>query len=220
LERTIVTNNGVQKLYQLFEEADETWRDVYQAPGLEGVPITAEVPREENSVNAVRRHLLRHGAVAAALQDDETLAAAIATEAPVVRRAAHTGWRNGNTAFVSHRHVTGTSAEGTTVPPKSPLGRSDEQLKICGTLLGWQNTVLSARHSTPMIVSLSATFAAPLLGLVSRASFALVLYGSESFRKIDSTTGSGVSAWVRARKGLALPGCDTRRTLGRRARFQ
>src|SRR4051794_27393347 len=54
-------NETVRKIHQLYDEREQVWFDVYEAPGVEGRPITAEVPREDQHPNAVRRHLLRKG---------------------------------------------------------------------------------------------------------------------------------------------------------------
>src|SRR3954471_7432740 len=115
-------NETVSKTHQLYDEVKQEWFDAYKAPGIEGWPITAEVPREVQQPNAVRGYLLSKGAEATSVEDAKLLTAAIASDAPVVRRAARTGWREGNRLFVSHRHVAGTPATGTVLPPACAAG--------------------------------------------------------------------------------------------------
>lgn len=185
----------VCKLYQLFDEEKQIWFDVYLAPGIEGSPIIAEVPREISQPKAVCAYLLSRGAETAAIEDAEALAAAIATDAPVVRRATRAGWRDGHKVFVSHRCVVPQAAERTILPPNIPLVGSAGQLQICGKLKDWQDLVAVARHSTPMIMALCATFAAPLLALLHRPSFALVLFGpskvGKSFAQLVAASAMG-----------------------------
>ena len=50
------------KTYQLLDESEQVWFDIYTAPGIGGNTVTVEVPRESQDQNTVRRHLLRHGA--------------------------------------------------------------------------------------------------------------------------------------------------------------
>ena len=178
-----MTITSVRKIYQLFDEEKQIWFDVYEAPGIEGCAITAEVPREVLQPRAVCAFLLSKGAEAASVEDAVALAAAIATEAPVVRRAARTGWRDGHNAFVSHRFVAPEVAEHAVLPPHCPLVGATGQLKVCGTLEGWQELIAVAQHSTAMIVALCATFAAPLVALLHRPSFALALFGPSKIGK-------------------------------------
>ena len=167
----------MRKINQLYDEGQQVWIDVYEAPGVDGQTIIAEVPREVRQPNAVRQYLLRKGAAAAVVEDAARLAAAIAMEAPVVRRAARTGWRDGNTAFVSHRFVAPEATEGAIIPPECPLVGAPGQSGVRGSLEAWRDLVGMARHSTAMIVALLAAFAAPLLTLLNRPSFSLVFFG-------------------------------------------
>ena len=172
-----MTTKRIRKINQLYDEGQQVWFDVYEAAGVEGQTITAEVPREVRQPNAVRQYLLRKGAAAAIVEDSATLAAAIATEAPVVRRTARTGWRDGNAAFVSHRFVSPEALEDAIISPESPLIGAPGQSGVHGSLAEWRDLVGMARHSTAMMVALVAAFAAPLLTLLNRPSFALVLFG-------------------------------------------
>ncbi len=170
-----MTADVVEKLNQLFDETNQAWFDVYRSPGVEGQPVTATVPREDRQVEKVRGHLLRSGATLPCLDSREQLAATVAVEAPVVRRAAHMGWREKGSVFVTHRHVAGNANGGKVVPPESTLtGVAGEKR---GTLKGWRDLVRSARYSTAMTISLCAVFAAPLLSPLNAPSFALVLVG-------------------------------------------
>lgn len=174
---------SVQKLHQLFDESRQLWFDTYEAPGIEGRPIRAEVPREVQQPKAVAAHLLSKGAQTASVWDAKAMEAAIATEAPVIRRAARMGWRDDNQTFISHRFVAPEAAEREYVLPDLPPDGAAGQLRICGTLKGWQELVTVARHSTAMTVVLCATFAAPLVSLLHRPSFALVLFGPSKIGK-------------------------------------
>lgn len=185
----------VRKLYQLFDEEKQLWFDIYEAPGIEGRLITAEVPREVSTLKAVQGCLLSKGAEVQAAVNAEALAVAIATDALVVRRAARTGWRNNNQAFVSHRFVAPEAAESTLLSPNCPLVGAAGQLRVCGTLESWRGLVGVARHSTAMTLALCATFAAPLLALLHRPSFALVLFGpskvGKSFTQLVAASAMG-----------------------------
>ncbi|MBB2963516.1 DUF927 domain-containing protein [Methylobacterium sp. R2-1] len=178
-----MTTESVRKIYQLYDEGKQIWYDVYESPGIEGRPITVEVPREVQQPNAVRAYLLSKGAATAAVEDRTKLTAAIATNAPVVRRAANTGWRDGNTNFVSHRFVAPETVEGSIIPPECRLVGASGQLTTAGATEGWGDLVRVAQHSTAMTVALAAVFAAPLLALLNRPSFALVLFGPSRIGK-------------------------------------
>ncbi|MCJ2127573.1 DUF927 domain-containing protein [Methylobacterium sp. E-045] len=159
------------------------WVDIYEAPGIEEKPIQAEVPREDQSPNAVRRHLLRKGAQLASVEDPQALAAAIAAEAPVLRRAAHMGWRDDDDTFVSHRFVSPAEMDVSIIPPECPMVGAAGQLQIRGTLEIWQGLVAVSQYSTTLVVALCAVFAAPLLALLRRPSFALVFFGPSRIGK-------------------------------------
>ena len=190
-----MTTTTVCKLYRLFDEEKVLWFDVYEAPGIEGRQITAEVPRENTAPRAVSAALISKGAEVGAVADTVALAAAIETEAPVVRRAARTGWRDDDQVFVSHRFVAPEAAESTVLSPHIPLVGSAGQLRVCGTLAGWRDLVGVARHSTVMMLALCATFAAPLIALLHRPSFALVLFGpskvGKSFTQLVAASAMG-----------------------------
>lgn len=190
-----MTELNLCKTHQLYDEREGVWFDIYEAPGIEGRPITAEVPRQDQHPNTVRRALLAKGAEASMINDDTALKAAIGSNAPVVRRAAHAGWRDGKQLFVAHRHVAGVMGSSTVLPPECPLVGAAGQLQVCGTLEGWQALIGVAKHSTTMMVALSATFAAPLLALVGRPSFALVFFGpsrvGKSFAQLVAASALG-----------------------------
>ena len=190
-----MTTTTVCKLYRLFDEEKVLWFDVYEAPGIEGRQITAEVPRENTAPRAVSAALISKGAEVGAVADTVALAAAIETEAPVVRRAARMGWRDDDQVFVSHRFVAPEAAESTVLSPHIPLVGSAGQLRVCGTLAGWRDLVGVARHSTVMMLALCATFAAPLIALLHRPSFALVLFGpskvGKSFTQLVAASAMG-----------------------------
>ena len=152
----------VRKLHQLFDEAAQEWFDIYEALGIEGNLITAEVPRQDQRFAAVRGALLARGAQALIANDETAIAAAIATEAPVVRRAAHTGWRDGHRLFVGHCHVSGDKEAGMVLSPDCSFVGTSGQIELRGTLDGWRDLVSVAQHSTVMIVALCAAFAAAL----------------------------------------------------------
>ncbi len=153
------------------------------------------MPREVSTLKAVQGCLLSKGAEIEAAGNAEALGVAIATDATVVRRVARTGWRDDNRAFVSHRFVAPEAAESTLLSPNCPLVGAAGQLQVCGTLGGWRKLVGVARHSTAMTVALCATFAAPLLALLHRPSFALVFFGpskvGKSFTQLVAASAMG-----------------------------
>lgn len=185
-------DNYVRKINQLFDEASDTWFDIYEAPGVEGRPVRAEVPREDQSYGAVLRILLRKGAVAS----QETafrlaLETAIRSTAPIVRRAARTGWRNGRRQFVSLREVLGTSDDAVIIPP-APTGAVGN-IGAAGDFESWKKLIGMAEHSTAITLALCASFAAPLLASTRRPSFGIVLVGPSRCGK-SSAQIAGASA--------------------------
>ena len=191
-------------IYQLYDEGGQVWFDIYEAPGIKGHLITAEVPRENQHPNTVRRHLLRKGAVAAALENAAMLDGAIATEPSVVSRAVRTGWRDGDTRFVSHRFVAGATEPGTVLPPDCSLVGGAGQLQACGTLKGWQDLVAVARHSTSMILALFAAFGG-VPGAAGSAELCNRSLRPEQDRKIHDATRCGLCSRLRPGTGSAEP---------------
>nr|WP_171015512.1 DUF927 domain-containing protein [Methylobacterium sp. L1A1] len=188
-----MSQTDVRKVAQVYDEGAQVWYDHYEAPGLEGGTITAVVPREDQDPSAVRRYLLRRGAsLPPAAEHRDKLVATIAGDAPVVRRAARTGWREGG-AFVSHLHVAGGAQVGAVIPPDCAIVGSTGQLGLSGELAKWQALVSVAQHSTAITVALCAAFAAPLLARVRRPNFALVLVGpSRSGKSTAQLVGASV----------------------------
>ncbi|WP_152047145.1 DUF927 domain-containing protein [Aureimonas psammosilenae] len=172
-----MTDDTIKKKSILHDERERVWINVFEGPGIEGQPVIFELPREDREVTAVSRAALRNGVSEAALSNLELLRQAINAEAPIVHRAAHTGWRANKRMFVSHRHVAGISDNGTVIPPVCQMIGGQDQMNSCGTLPGWQKVAKVAKYSTTFTVALCAAFAAPLLDLVERGNFALMLYG-------------------------------------------
>lgn len=168
----------VTKVREIHDEASDTWVNEFVAPGAAGYAY-ALIPRDIQDVKTVRAHLLRKGAVRALLTD-EAIAEAIADEVDAVRRAARTGWRNGGAVFVSHGHVAGDTGDVRVLPPENKLVA---HLEPAGDDARWKKLAKVARYSTAMTVVLCATFAAPLLRLLNRQSFAVVLYGPSRIGK-------------------------------------
>ena len=69
------------------------------------------------------------------------------------------------------------------MPPDCGLMNKSGQMQISGTKKCWQDLVRVARHSTAMTLALCAAFAAVLLVLVGRASFAIMLVGPSKIGK-------------------------------------
>lgn len=184
----------VRKIQRLYDERDRNWYDVYTAPGIAGELIVATVPREEQASSAVRKALLRKGAdLPPEVAGRDALIAAIATDAPVVTRAARTGWRNDDRVFVSNAYIAGEVEGSTVVPPENAVS-SVLRLQVRGTLEGWQSLLLGiVEHSTALIIALCAAFAAALLKLVRRPNFGVVLVGpSRSGKSTAQLTGASV----------------------------
>lgn len=170
-------NPILRKLHQLFDRAKECWYDGYEVMSVEGKLIRVEVPREEQSLDKVRRHLLRAGADLPPLsQSKEMIAAAIKEEAPVIHRAAQVGWQPDGTSFVSHHQVLGTT-EGATLVPPDLSSMSEAPSPAAGMLADWLEVIKVAECSTAMVMVLCATFAAPLIRPLRRQCFGLVLVG-------------------------------------------
>lgn len=174
-----IISYAIKKTAQLLDESDNTWHDVYEAPGAEGNCIVVVVPREIREAGNLRKALLRGGAHVPPLDHcHEDLTAASEVEAPVVRRAGATGWRDNHSRFVSHHAVIGGANAGVDVQPPPPrLIKAAGDIDHRGTLDGWQDLIEIARFSTAMIIALCAVFAAPLLHLLKMPNFGLVLVG-------------------------------------------
>ena len=165
------------KISQLFDEHEQTWYDVYRAPGIETKTVTIEVPRDVRETRMVRKQLLRGGADLPSFELCEPeLIEAIAFDAEVVHRAGRTGWRDDGARFVTHLEVIGGD-KGSLLPPPSSILRAAGEIAVCGDLEDWKKLISVAEYSTVMIVVLCAAFAAAFLSLLERPSFALVLVG-------------------------------------------
>lgn len=165
----------VEKIYQLYDEASDSWFDVYKAGSVDGGgAVEVAVPRADRSVNAVRRVLLSKGVDAAVTET--AILVAIGMEAPCVTRAAKAGWRENEMAFVLSKHVSSTSENGKLVlPPNANAFTAN----ICtkGTLDGWQAFAHIAAHSRIGLVALGSVFAAPLIKWSGRPSFSIMFFG-------------------------------------------
>ncbi|MCC0805736.1 DUF927 domain-containing protein [Methylobacterium sp. W2] len=172
------TTAGIRKINQLYDEGEQAWYDVYESPGIAVPLVTATVPREDQSVGAVIRHLLRCGARLPPTNERQgIITTAIACEAPIVRRAARNGWRDAKT-FVTHRTVVSGRENGdVVVPPSGAFAGSTGHMQDRGDLVEWRMLMLIAQYSTAMMLALAAVFAGPILKIARRPNFALVLYG-------------------------------------------
>ena len=165
------------KIYELFNEHEQAYYDVYQAPGIETKTVTIEVPRDVREPRAVRKLLLRGGADLPSFElCEHALVEAIAFDGEVVRRAVRTGWRDDGARFVTHLDVVGDDA-GRVLPPPSSILRAAGEIEVRGDLKSWKKLIAVAEYSTAMMVALCAAFAAALLSPLERPSFALVLVG-------------------------------------------
>ncbi len=175
----------ISKIHVLYDEAQGTWHNVFEAPGLNGIPVRAVVPREMQEPRRVARALLNAGATISL--DDIALslvAAAIEADAPIVHQRAQVGWLPRGAAFVSLNHVANHPLNQVTyAAPEKAASAIGAEAQSRGTLEGWQQLIAIAQHSTAMIVCLCATFAAPLLWLLKRPSFGLVLVGPTRWGK-------------------------------------
>lgn len=187
-------NAGIRKIKQLFDEGEQVWYDIYEAPGIEGAVIRATVPRQDQSVAAASRYLLGKGAQLPSISERQgIIGAAIVADAPIVRRAARNGWRD-TTTFVTHRSVaSGRDNAEAIVPPNGAFAGSAGHMQDRGDLDGWRSLMLIARFSTAMMVALAAAFAAPLLKIARRPNFGLVLHGpSRSGKSTAQLAGASV----------------------------
>ncbi len=170
----------IRKVNQIYDEIADAWDDVYEVVDVAGNTITIAVPREEQlAPRNVLRILMRKGGVLSNSKDDEeALAMAMAASAPILIRAASTGWRpkDGHDQFVSHHFAFGPPGAPQILPPiADPTLIANSGAK--GSLDVWRAIISLARHSTAMLLALCAAFAAPLLKLLRRPNFAIVLVG-------------------------------------------
>ena len=173
-----MTDFYVRKIAQLRDEASNAWFDIYEAPGIGGNPVIVEVPREERGLRTVMRQLLKEGATDAVASDiSGSLSTAIASEAPIVHRVAQLGWHNENRIFATHGHIAGDQGNVKILAPREGRQKLTMHLQHVGTIEAWQDIISVAQYSTAMLLCLCATFAAPLLALLHRPNFALVLVG-------------------------------------------
>ncbi|WP_298961045.1 DUF927 domain-containing protein [uncultured Methylobacterium sp.] len=167
------------KIESLFDEATETWSDIYAAKNLKGQVVQIAIPREEQEPEQIAKAFLRKG-VSLPSKDVRRgpIAAAAQVQAPIAHRAARAGWHPDGRAFVSFLHVSRSSRQKHVIrPPEAALTGGASELRIQGDLKGWQSFARLAKHSSAMFATLSAVFAAPLLTLVKRPPFALILVG-------------------------------------------
>jgi hypothetical protein len=170
------------------DEASRTWHNVFRVPSIEGGVVEVPLSREILSLRQVLAVLMKHGANLA--NSDASLKAiedALEQNAPTYTRAARVGWRDGFEAFVLHRSVAGTDAK--LLPPKLSLALGTRDLgtrdvpESIGTLAEWQRLISRCKYSTSMILGLCVVFATPLLRLLGRPNFAIVLFGSARLGK-------------------------------------
>jgi hypothetical protein len=89
----ITVTEHVSKIQVVNDQAEGTWHNVFEAPGVDGRPVRAVVPRENQEPLRVARELLSVGAaISAGDNDRQIIAAALRTEAPIVHRRAQVGW--------------------------------------------------------------------------------------------------------------------------------
>lgn len=165
----------IRKIRSIGDEATGRWLDVYEAPSLEGTQIEVEVPRGTIHPRRVQQFLMDHGvAVLDTRKSLEVIDQAIKAEAPAFTRVKQLGWREGEQNFITHGSALGP--QNNLLPPRLP-SLSSQALIAKGTLEQWKRRIAIAQHSTTMILGLCVVFAAPLLRLLSKPSFALLLFG-------------------------------------------
>lgn len=165
----------IKKVAQLCNERDGNWADIYEADGVSEARVRVEVPREVREPHNVRKLLLKSGADVSGLDHCRgEIITATQSDAPIVHRAAHTGWRDPGAQYVTQRKVLGAEDGSVLPPPLSPLAQNLDQR---GTLEGWKALIEVARYSSTAVLVISAAFAAPLLRPLNSPSFAIVVYG-------------------------------------------
>ena len=114
--------------------------------------------------------------------------------------AAHVGWRPGRKGFVLHHEVVGAPGNRPLVkPPLWLTGRQAVTLSRKGDLPAWIEKVAKpCRFSTRLMLMVSASFAAPLLHIMGRQPFAIMLFGRSKTGKTAGhlAAGSVVSSGV------------------------
>jgi hypothetical protein len=123
--------------------------------------------------------------------------------------AAKLGWYDGHRAFVLPKHVVGTPRGDASIhPPRVKCGAHYAGLRLRGTHQEWLRTVAAhAKHSSRMVLAISAALAAPLLSTAKLNSFGVLVHGPGKSGK--STMLLGAASVIGCRDEQDLPNFRT-----------
>lgn len=194
----------------VLDEATGDYYDEFTGTSLQGELISVLASRADVSVPQVEKLLLKRGfQLPGGAQRKSVIAAAMAMSAPIATMAAQVGLREGGAVFVLHKRVVAAPHVKTTLLPPATHARSlTHHLKKAGTLDDFNNKIVSiACHSSALVLGIAAGFAAPLLSLLHRPSFALVLVGRSRCGK--SSTQLETASMVGFQNENQLPSLNT-----------
>lgn len=181
------TSKKIEKVRSIQDEAIGKWFDVFRVRNLAGNRIEIEVPRGTTSLQQVLQLLLDRGA---ALDNSADTISAIqdakGAKAPVYIRSAQTGWRDNFETFVTQH---GAAGKGKNVLPPKPNPNLPEVPELVGDLQAWKQLISVCQYSTSMLLALCVVFAAPLIRLLARSNFTIVLVA-------DSRSGKSTAQMV------------------------
>jgi putative DNA primase/helicase len=167
------------------------YRDIYG--GVRRVQVSLA---ELNDTKALKKLLANAGAYFSE-DDEENLEAlwALKKSAEKAKRwvlAPALGWYDDYQHFVRPKGVIGSQPDDIKIcPPRKP-GTHVSSLRTRGTHKKWVKHVAGpARYSSRMVLAISAAFAAPLLRLVDKSSFAVFLTGASKMGKSTVTLAAG-----------------------------
>ena len=142
------------------------------------------LPRSDlDDIKTLRKSLLNAGCYFAKQEERSKGAllnlAKASREAPRWNFAAQTGWCSRERQFVHPFRVIGTSRDQTLIkPPRLPMEGQASKLKIAGSHERWIESVAApSAYSSRLALGICMALAAPLLKLVDRSSFGVLVHG-------------------------------------------
>lgn len=191
------SQSRVRKIRTIHDEATGDFLDEYSARGLSRRRVTALISREATEPREVSRPLRGKGADLPRKDPslDRDILMAMEAPAPLVRRAAQVGWYGDppGVAFVARNRVLGiSSGRGQVIPPAELHLTAMRKLSVQGTAKQFRSKIAPfARYSSVLMLAMGAAFGAPILAILGRQSFGLVLFGKSRGGKSSALLASG-----------------------------
>ena len=195
---------SIRKIARVLDKATGTYLDVIEFPISESKKSKLELlPSIVTDHSAFEKKLRDAGAVLPKVKGKlrqllDDVAASDPPEEWVCE--ARAGWTPDKEAFIGADWVVG-SPKAKIIGVHRPSGANNAvgRLSAAGKWKSWRDTVAGpAHHSTILMVSISAAFAAPLLAIVNRPSFTLNFCGrSRAGKSLATLAGASVIGTAR-----------------------